>query len=301
MNNGVFAIIVFFNPDISLIESAYESIISQVDYIVYVDNNSKNRKNLISWFKSKERIHYLLNTDNKGIAYAQNVGISCAIEKGASHVVLFDQDSVIDQHFISTLLETEKECLNNDIKVGVVSPVYQSFDGIKYPIVTLQNGRVHRIKQDSIIDYKIISHSIASGQLIRTSIFKEVGLMKDNYFIDMVDFEFCFRILRFGYKCIVTNKAIMHHKLGDNQLKIGRRIVGIYTPFRRYFTVRNSILFMKEQHVPFIVGFYYFKLALGKILLGITYGPNRLKQFRYCMKGLYDGLRNNAGKCSIQN
>ena len=284
-----------------MVESAYKSIINQVDYIVYVDNNSKNRGNLISWFKSKERIFYVLNVENEGIAYAQNSGIKYALEKGASHVVLFDQDSVIEQNFINILLETEKECHDNGIEVGVVSPVYKSFDGFKYPIVTLQEGKVCTIEQDSIVRYRIISHSIASGQLIPTCVFKKMGLMKDDYFIDMVDYEFCFRIHQLGYKCIVTNRATMHHKLGDNQLKIGGRMVGVYTPFRRYFTVRNSIVFMREKYVPFAIGFYYFKLAIGKIILGIIYGPNRWNQLRYCLKGIYDGFMSNTGKCSIYN
>lgn len=295
----IYAIVITYNPDICLLDKAYNSIVNQVDKMVYIDNQSINREDVIRWSVGKNIVLLCLD-ENEGIGTAQNIGIRLALEEGASHVVLFDQDSVIDIDFVNSLYRTEQKCLEKGLRVGVVAPVYCSYSGYNYPICTIRQQKLVKLQVETISEYVEVSHSIASGQLIRTSILGEVGLMNEGFFIEFVDYEFCFRIQKYGYKVIVTNKATMRHMMGDNQIRIGDRLVGIYSPFRRYFYFRNSILFWKLDYVPKFFSQRYLKLLFPKFLIACLYGPKRMQQFKYCIKGFRDGLKGVTGKITIK-
>jgi rhamnosyltransferase len=238
---------------------------------------------------------------NEGIGYAQNVGIRKALLEEISHVIIFDQDSVISSGFVNSLLQCEKEAHNDGVKVGIIGPIYKSYsDNYSYPIRTVENGKLIVLPIDSFDRYKKVSHVIASGSLILKQVFDDVGLLKESFFIGYVDFEFCFRAASKDFKTIITKNAVMEHKLGDKQIDIFNRRIGIYSPFRRYFDCRNTILIQKDEIFPKVIRRYYLKLIFGKIIISLIFGPQRFKQLHYCLKGFFDGICGYKGKCSIK-
>lgn len=300
--NGIYAVIVSFNPNLDLLEAEYRSISPQVEKIVYVDNNSKNREGLKLWYAKKRDIEIIWLDDNEGIGFAQNTGIKLALKEGAEHIILFDQDSVVDDNLVECLYEMEQKCMEEGVNVGIIGPIYSSYDGrYDYPILSIEEGKLVQIPMDSFSEYKKVSHIIASGELIRRNVFDQVGLMREDFFIEYVDFEFCFRVALNGFSIVVTKKARMKHQIGDSQIMIGGRQIGIYMPFRRYFCCRNSVLLVKEKNIPKVFSKHYLKLSFGKFLVGCLYGPHRWLQFRYCIRGYMDGLRNISGKCMINS
>ena len=155
------------------------------------------------------------------------------------------------------------------------------------------------IPLDRLDNYSVVSHIIASGSLIRSEVVEKIGLLREDWFIGFIDFEYCFRATQYGYSSIVTKKACMRHMMGDRQIVIKGRKIGLYSPFRRYFDCRNTILIQNEAVFPRVFKKRYLKLIIGKVIISLIYGPSRLKQFRYCMKGFYDGLRGISGKCTV--
>ena len=260
----LFAVVITYNPDMNLLNKEYESIINQVDRIIYVDNCSKNKNELLQWMEKKQKIQYVFLPSNEGIGVAQNIGIKKSIECGALYVILFDQDTVIDHNFVKELLKSEKKAISNGLNVAITGPIYVSHDNeYLYPIVTIENEKIRKYNVDSLKnDYLKVSHIIASGMLIRCEVLKNFGLMNENWFIGYIDFEFCFRVTRFGYDIIVTKNAKMKHQMGDSQIKIFGRKVGLYSPFRRYFDCRNTILIQKETVFPKVFRRYYLKLII---------------------------------------
>ena len=299
-NHSIYAVVISFNPNIALLDAEYNSIAPQVKKIIYVDNFSKNREAVRDWGEKKNKAIVLYMNDNEGIGAAQNVGIRTALKEGASHVILFDQDSVVENNFVEELYNAEQRALNAGINVGITGPIYKSHDdNYAYPILSIENNKFTKIPVNSFSIYKEVSHIIASGELIRREVFEKIGLMREDYFIEYVDFEYSFRAAKYGYKTIVTKNACMNHQMGDNQIMVMGRKIGIYSPFRRYFTCRNSILIQRENIFPKVFRRHYLKLAIGKFMLSWIFGPNRLKQLKYCLKGWYDGILNNSGKCTI--
>lgn len=296
----VYAVVISFNPDLKLLNDEYVSISNQVDGVFYVDNNSRNKTEVEQWSKDKKKAYFIWIDSNEGIGAAQNIGIKKALEQGATHVVIFDQDSVMADDFVASLLQTEQEALSDGYNVGLTGPVYYSpDDNYPYPALDVSDGRVKRIPLDSFEKYLVTSHIIASGELIRAEVFRNAGLMREDLFIGFIDFEYCFRAKKFGYDTIVSKKAIMKHKMGDKQIDILGRKIGIYSPFRRYFDCRNTLLIQNDGIFPKALRRYYLKLLCGKILVSLIYGPHRFQQLRYCLRGLIDGINGISGKCSI--
>lgn len=296
----IYAVVISYNPNINLLTAEYNSIASQVEKIIYVDNLSHNRNDIKMWLKDKEKATIIWMDENEGIGKAQNEGIKLALKEGASHIILFDQDSVVENSFVEELYNAEQQALKEGINVGITGPIYNSHDdNYAYPILSIENNKFIKIQVSSFSLYKEVSHIIASGELIRREVFEKIGLMREDYFIEFVDFEYCFRVAQYGYKIIVAKKACMNHQMGDNQIMIFGRKVGIYSPFRRYFSCRNSLLIQSEDIYPKIFRKHYLKLAIGKFIIACLYGPKRLIQMRYCICGFIDGARGIKGKCTI--
>lgn len=297
----IFAIVITYNPDLQLLDAEYNSLVPQVDRIVYIDNFSKNREDIKQWILHKNAAEIIWLEDNEGIGAAQNAGIRSALKSNATHIIIFDQDSVVAEDFVENLYHAEQKALSDGVNVGLTGPVYFSPDRkYAYPILNINNNRMQRLPQDIVRDdYMQVSHIIASGELIRREVIEKAGLMKESWFIGYIDFEFCFRAAQHGFSTIVTKNATMYHQMGDRQVKILGRKIGIYSPFRRYFDCRNTILIQKDNILPKILCRYCLKLMWGKILISLILGPHRIQQFKYCLCGLIDGLKGKTGKCPL--
>ncbi len=296
---NIFAVIILYNPDINLLNREFDSIVSQVEKIVYVDNGSINISEINNWIISKEKVCLIHNDTNQGIGAAQNTGINIALTEGATHIILFDQDSVVDSNFVDNLYKAEQIAITEGLNVGLTGPVYRGYDGFEYPFYSIENNKFVQKKLDSFETYCKVSHIIASGSLIKRECFEKIGRLREDWFIGYIDFEYCFRAAQNGFVSIVTKKACMQHQMGDRQIFLCGRKIGLYSPFRRYFDCRNTLLIQRETIFPKILRSHYLKLLFGKFVISLIYGPKRMQQLRYCLRGFYDGLRGRIGRCSL--
>ena len=123
----IIAVVVLFRPEIVRIHGLLKSIIMQVDRVILIDNTDEsNLKIPDSEFESYgEKIeHYRLNY-NLGIAKAQNIGIHYAKKSKASHILFLDQDSIVPEEMIKTLLINERVLLNSGKQVAVLGPAFK--------------------------------------------------------------------------------------------------------------------------------------------------------------------------------
>lgn len=294
------AVIITFNPDLRMLNNEYFSIIKQVDGIIYVDNFSENKEEIQKWHIDKDKIKIIWLNENKGLGVAQNIGIKSAFELGATHIILFDQDSVIDDGFVSALYKAETRAIIEGHNVGLTGPIYQSHnDGYTYPILSIENNKFKEIPIESFEEYVHVSHIIASGALIKKEAYKTIGPLQEDYFIGYIDHEYAFRAAKNGFEVIVAKTACMKHQMGDSQIKIFGKKIGLYSPFRRYFDCRNTILIQKSQYFPKVYKRHYLKLVFAKVVISLVFGPKRLRQIQYCFKGFIDGIRNVSGICTV--
>ena len=57
---------------------------------------------------------------------------------------------------------------------------------------------------------------ISSGSLIHIDVFKKIGLFRDDFFIDYIDFEFSVRARLNDFQISLVKDAILYHKQGNH-------------------------------------------------------------------------------------
>lgn len=103
----IIAGIVLFNPDIKRLIENVNAVSSQVDEIIFFDNNSINL-NEIEAFVKRKNYQLIKSNKNYGIAHALNELGKAAYYKKADWFLTLDQDTVINLH----LIEEYKKYMN---------------------------------------------------------------------------------------------------------------------------------------------------------------------------------------------
>lgn len=295
------AVIVTFNPDLDLFLRQLMSFLKQVDFIVVVDNDSKNIDQIEALLNSNE-LKYILescllkNASNVGLGKAQNDGIKLAVSKSATHVLLFDQDSVLNEGFVEGLIATEASLKKDGLKVAAVGPTYYNeLTGEVYPITKYKGPFIERIQPENVpIQATFL---IASGCLISVDVFEKIGYMNEDLFIDYIDVEWSFRAKSKGYGVYATPFAKMSHTIGDNRTSIFGRSISVHSPLRRYYLFRNSIYMVKNPSIS--IGYKIREVVFNtfRFIIFLTLSKDRIMYFKYSISGFMDGLKGIVGKC----
>ncbi|HHO2159275.1 glycosyltransferase family 2 protein [Aeromonas hydrophila] len=298
----VLPIIVLFYPDVTLLETLIDSLVTQANNICLVDNTPiadsiKERVMSICRGRGIEAKYIGLN-DNKGIAYAQNQGIIYAKDNNYSHVLLLDQDSALPNHMIRDLCEAEANLLKNGFSVAAVGPAFRDEKtGRLAPAIQQDSIFVKRIRviENSEVAIKC-DYIIASGTLIKIAVINEVGMMLDELFIDWVDIEWGERCRYHGKHVFMIPNVIMKHSIGDDHVSITGRDINLHSDFRNYFIVRNAIHLQRVSSVRWKLKVsLLFRVPLYVIFY--SYHSNKpLYSFRLLSKAIYDGIVGNMGK-----
>ncbi|MCW3184879.1 glycosyltransferase [Escherichia coli] len=119
------AIIITYNPDLTILRESYTSLYKQVDKIILIDNNSTNYQELKKLFEKKEKIKIVPLSDNIGLAAAQNLGLNLAIKNNYTYAILFDQDSVLQDNGINSFFfEFEKLVSEEKLNIVAIGPSF---------------------------------------------------------------------------------------------------------------------------------------------------------------------------------
>ena len=284
----IYAILVAYNPQDDELSLAVDRLKLQTDIVVVCNNSDYDVE-----FED-EKVKVFNFRDNLGIAKAQSIGMKWAFENGADFIVQMDQDSIPDDKLVLNLIQCYDELSEKGYKIGLVGP--QDFDK---DTKELNKARLKKGKNIEDTMYVSLEHTLSSGSLVPKNIYKLVGGMDDELFIDAVDSEYCWRIRKNGFLVIKNNNALLAHKLGDGKIKIlGFLNVGVPSPIRHYYQVRNILLLFRRDYVPS----YWKYSGVIKILFKLVVYPFTLKQgytrFKYILKGIKDGILNIGGKIS---
>lgn len=282
------SVIVTYNPNIDKVLNLVNQLVQQEVQVIIVDNNSKDFQ--LSNDLSKNCI--LINLkDNLGIALAQNKGIQEAIRLDASHIIFFDQDSKIDAHFIENIASDYSNLKDSNI-IAIGPRFIDENKGFFFPALEMHNnGLMYKVNVEHIDKPIQVSVLISSGMLVSVSGLKDVGLMREEFFIDFVDTEWCLRAISKGYKIFLSKKAIMEHSVGDDTVELLGFKVPVHSGFRRYYRVRNLFLMWK---IPYISKLLIIKLMLTNFAIQILLfllKDKKMEYITYYLKAIRDGIK----------
>jgi rhamnosyltransferase len=297
----VAVVVVTYNPDISQLDAMMQALMGDCEHFILVDNASANTPLDALQDKSTKVVKILL-ADNEGIGHAQNHGIRRALALGASHVLLLDQDSLPSVKMVSALLDFEQGLLRQNLPVAAVAPqLIESKTQQKIQLITFRAGLKHRVVTDVATPTIQCFSLVASGMLIRACVLEDVGLMNGDLFIEYVDVEWCCRALAQSLLCYVTGSVTMIHDLGDEKVRVSKRLsIPMHQPIRHYYTMRNAIYMLRQKDVPTYWKCNDFVRTLVGFAMFSVFGKPRGQQIRYMCLGLWHGLQGVNGKLKQQ-
>jgi len=285
MEKKVCAVIVSYNPEENIFNNT-KNLIGLVDQVIIVDNGSTNEASL-NYLSKLNRLYdnckIIYNKENKGIAYALNVGCKIAAENDYEWVLTLDDDSSVPEGMVTNLLKEYYE--KKDNKIMILAPIITEFNS--------ENYMEHSKYVDTVI---------TSGSLINIKSFENVGWFKENFFIDMVDIEYCLRLKKHGFKVFQSANAILYHRLGrqKNVLSIGKFKWNAYNhnEIRKYYICRNTVQLYKEYFAEFPIKLFLSTKGAFKIFLldTLIVEKNKTIKLKMMLKGIKDGFFNRMGK-----
>ena len=302
VKNSISAIIVTFYPDDRFFEML-RSIDNQVDNIWIVDNGSSGQirtklEDLGS--NANNSFNFILNDENLGLAAAQNQGIREAINEGSKWILLLDQDSIPAGNMIDKMM-VAAESYQDKNYLGMITPRHENDDGEpSIPSYSTKHGfRLHRyfMKVDEVDD--TLAFGMASGSFIPSAVLQEVGLMRDDFWIDYIDYDFSFRLRKMGYRIIGVGAASLKHRLGESFKKhIGNFsfTYHVHPALRRYTIYRNRIRVIREYGLKFPNFLIFEALSISKDILKLAFiEGDKKKKFNAIIVGIIDGLMGRGG------
>ena len=305
-DNGVVAVVVAFHPSADALGMLLGVLAPQVRQVIVVDNTPGAdgcAGRILSRLDIRNVILHRLG-ENLGIGKALNVGVGLAIQAGASHVLLSDQDSQPDPKMVEALLDRACKLAAQGVKVGCLCPEYfDQTSGQRFRFQVQRPGRLFysSVAADPDQDCLEIITSISSGTLIPLATIEVVGGMREDFFIDHVDTEWCHRARAQGFRNFGTPQARLLHRLGDDDFRVwylGWQSYSVYPPLRLYYRFRNFVVMCRLPHVPLRwavrAGWYW----LGNLYAHTLFAPRRLANTRAIALGILDGMRGLGGKAT---
>lgn len=275
--SAIAAVVVLYRPGSDLLDGI-RSYLDQVDIVYAVDNTEQPDNSTGEQLALLERVVYLPNHDNLGIARGLNIGARHALEAGYRLLLTMDQDSQAAPDMVARLYE----CLEKTgaDRIGIVAPFHLTGAG--------------RIPPD--VDYSDVMTPMTSGCLLNLAAYRQVGPFDDGLFIDFVDNEFCLRLRKQGWRVLRANRATLAHNVGDIR-KYGPFIATNHGPLRRYYKTRNRFVVF-NRYVTSFPGHCIFDLVrLTKEIGSIVLFEDQ-KWSKLCMmwRGFTDFLRGVRGR-----
>jgi GT2 family glycosyltransferase len=223
----------------------------------------KEKEQTLSSIPSAKRLILINNEENLGFAGGCNVGIRYAMRISSKYVFLLNNDTVVDNHAVEKMVAFLE---NNSDYEGVTGQIRYYHEPVKVwncggKLVFYgarkyyyAGSNVSKVPQNG---YKTITFLTGCAILFRITLFKNIGLLSEQFFFGEEDFELCHRIKDNGFKLACVYEAIIYHKVGSSIRKKSSN----KTVARIYLHYLNRFINMKSRWPKFqwrIWRFFYF-------------------------------------------
>lgn len=235
-----------------------------------VDNN----KNIIL-FKSPK---------NVGVGGAHYTACQMAEAGNFDFVLFLDQDSQLPSGFINDMISGFYRLKKLHPRLCAIGPTWSDSRFMGVQKISRLKNKLRKLLRAPDLSHILIS----SGMLIWIPTLKDIGYPKREYFIDLVDVEWCLRASYKKYQVVELTDIQMEHTLGE--VKLVRNFPLRYrNPVRYYYGIRNSLFLFSEKQISFQFRFFILLSNLFE-MRKIPFVPKPITSLLAALSGLKDGL-----------
>lgn len=295
LNNDykIFCVIVNWNGSKDTIECVKSLLgIKYKLEIIVVDNGSDRDDIALIESSIGLNIHLIQNNENLGFSIANNMGIKYALENNGSHVLILNNDTIVDKQFLKELIIKS----NLEANIGITAPLI--FYNHDKSLIWSGPGYISKIKgsgftkfENKSDDANLISQecTFVSGccMLIKREVFQSIGLLDPKYFLYLEDTDFCYRTSKAGFKIYFVKESHIYHKASVSTKKFDKLL-----PL--YYVTRNRLYFAKKNF-----GLYYyfvFYYLVFTMFVKFIINTNRSKFAHYVYLAFVDFFRERMGR-----
>ena len=271
----------------SVLKSSYKNF-----KIILIDNESQN--NFPDEINKSEKIQIIKNKNNEGFSKANNQGIKYSIKNGFDYVLLLNNDTLIKNDLIDSLIQQ-----SSNLNQKIIQPLILNYDGTK---IWNAGGKINNFfgtfkslkKGKSFKNFKsnrnLTEWFTGCCVLIKSDIFMDIGYFDERFFAYYEDVDYSIRLKKMGYSiALMTNSYLQHYESASS--KSDNQSEGNLSPYVHYLNIRNHILLLKKHSKSFnLIGVLLYQLI--KILSYLIYFLIRFRfnKFKMVSKGLIDAL-----------
>jgi GT2 family glycosyltransferase len=256
--------------------------------IILIDNESNSTQlNILK--ELFVNIIIFSNKNNLGFGQANNQAINYALKNDFEYVMLLNNDTEVDQNFISPLINS----IDKSNSIGGVQPLIMSYENRER--VWSAGGLLNKF-----FGYTITIKSLGKSinldwitgccMLLKTDIIKKTKLLDENFFAYYEDVDWSLRIKDLGYSLELVETSLIYHH-GSMSSKNSTR-EGKLSAFVHYLNFKNHIYFLRKHSKKF----NFFGVVLYQLMKLISYSIYFIFRFRFnklkmIYKGLIDGMK----------
>ena len=236
---------------------------------------------------------------NTGTGGGFAAGLAYAVGKKHDWVWLLDHDSVPSENGVEILLKGLELAEGARDSVGILAPSpINTRTGLSYPGVLWRRGWVHPAAEVLNRPLCFVDAVISSGSLVRREAAERAGLPRGDFFIDFVDFEYCLRLQRHGYKIAMVRDGRLEHAIGDPRtVKVfgHSRTWPVQPAWREYYFSRNYAFTMSEYYPGWRSQLFVFGKLLRHAAGILAFGGHRRACLEMMLLGFLDGRAGRLG------
>lgn len=270
------------------IESLLKTSQPELLNIIVVDNSTnRNEATLIS--NKFPKVQAIRCVENNGFSHANNLGIKEAIHNTCTHIMLLNNDTIVDKDMISILIRhSEENCILAPTILYYDDPmsIWSQAGHISKITGNAKNGKMNTPVSTTTPDS--IECNFLSGccMFMPMSTFNKIGILDESYFMYFEDADYCVRARKLGIKLKCITKAVLYHK-------VGKSVGGSHSAFCAYYLTRNRLNFLKKYKEYFGFIPYCFSLLTRIIRMIQTNDASITNTYKLA---ILDHLKNITGK-----
>lgn len=225
----------------------------------------------------------VINDVNTGVAAGNNRGIEMALREGCEWVLLLNNDTAFPPGMFRQLADA---CRGKGWRVAVPKIYYDTpADHLWYagggfdPRKGYAGYHAGKLEKDlgQYDGIKAVDYSPTCAMLVHRSVFYEVGLMDESYFVYFDDTDFCWRLKKHGIAIGYWPNATLIHKVGGST-------GGGESVFSAFMTSRNRLYFLRK-HFGLLVSLFWLPIFVAYYVARYVITSRRLDLFAASLRG----------------
>ncbi len=232
---------------------------------------------------------------NAGVGRALNGLARWAMDQACEAAIAFDQDSLITKESLQTLIcefNQLNQAEDRSVRVAGLGP--RLFDASEHqPLIHYRPyGLIRRPMSFPVKggEPQTTDHLITSAMVFGLESYKSIGPFCEDYFIDMIDLEWCLRARAKGFELLVSQASTMRQRIGLRTKTILRRFLFVHSPKRNFTLIRNSIWMIRSAPMSHRRRINEVIHLILRIIHVVLIGDRRSDRVKQVSRGLIEGV-----------